>query len=200
MTNLELIYQARKGNEEAASKIFKEYNNLIFLTARKYFFYGADQDDVIQEASIGLIKAIHSFCGDRNASFKTFAFLCIKRQLITAIKSSNSGKQRILNAAMSNSSEVVSENYENTSINMFSSTSNHTPEDLCISKEKMRLLKKFIKTNLSRMENEILEYMMLEMSYIEIAEVLEREPKSIDNAIQRIKKKIKVFINSYDNI
>lgn len=200
MTNLELIYQARKGNEEAASKIFKEYNNLILLTARKYFFYGADQDDVIQEASIGLIKAIHSFCESRNASFKTFAFLCIKRQLITGIKSSNSGKQRILNVAMSNSSEIVSENYENASTNMFSSTSSQNPEDLCISKEKMKLLKKFIKTNLSKMENEILEYMMLEMSYIEIAGVLKREPKSIDNAIQRIKKKIKVFINDYDNI
>ncbi|MDU1911616.1 sigma-70 family RNA polymerase sigma factor [Fusobacterium sp.] len=200
MTNLELIYRARKGNEEAANRIFKEYNNLILLTAKKYFFYGADHDDVIQEASIGLIKAIHSFCEGKNASFKTFAFLCIKRQLITAIKSSNSGKQRILNIAISNSSEIISKNYENTSINMFSSTSFNNPEDSCISKEKMKLLKKFIKSNLSKMENEILEYMLLEMTYTEIAEILDREPKSIDNAIQRIKKKIKVFINEYDSI
>ena len=97
MVSLHLIEKAKAGSEEAIQEIFKSFQGIMLLKTKKYFFYGGDKDDVLQEAMIGLLKAINGYEADRQASFKTFAILCIKRQLITAIKSSNSGKYKILN-------------------------------------------------------------------------------------------------------
>lgn len=153
---------------------------------------------MLQEAMIGLLKAINGYEADRQASFKTFAILCIKRQLITAIKSSNSGKYKILNMAVNNNENSYDYNaapaYSNKSFNFYN------PEEIYLSKEKFRALKKYLKTNLSKMENEIFDYMLIEMTYMEIADKTGRDPKSVDNAIQRIKKKLKTFTNEYDAV
>lgn len=195
MINTQTIYAAKNGDEDAIQEIFKDFRQLMLLKTKNYFFYGADKDDVQQEAMIGLLKAINAYDETKNASFTTFAILCIKRQIITAIKNSNSGKNRILNMAMSNSNETDEEadiTYENKSFAFYN------PEEIYLGKEKMKYLNEYLKTHLSKMENEIFEYMLAEMSYTEIAEKTGRELKSVDNTIQRIKKKLKNFIEEYD--
>lgn len=195
MINTQTIYAAKNGDEDAIQEIFKDFRQLLLLKTKNYFFYGADKNDVLQEAMIGLLKAINCYDETKNASFTTFAILCIKRQIITAIKNSNSGKNKILNMAMSNSGEVDEETgitYENKSLTFYS------PEEIYLGKEKMKYLNEYLKTNLSKMENEIFEYMLAEMTYTEIAEKTGRELKSVDNTIQRIKKKLKTFIEEYD--
>lgn len=195
MINTQTIYAAKNGDEDAIQEIFKDFRQLLLLKTKNYFFYGADKDDVLQEAMIGLLKAINCYDETKNASFTTFAILCIKRQIISAIKNSNSGKNKILNMAMSNSVEADEETgitYENKSLTFYS------PEEIYLGKEKMRYLNEYLKNNLSKMENEIFEYMLAEMTYTEIAEKTGRELKSVDNTIQRIKKKLKTFIEEYD--
>ncbi|EHO85082.1 sigma-70 family RNA polymerase sigma factor [Fusobacterium ulcerans] len=198
MVSLHLIEKAKAGSEEAIQEIFKSFQGIMLLKTKKYFFYGGDKDDVLQEAMIGLLKAINGYEADRQASFKTFAILCIKRQLITAIKSSNSGKYKILNMAVNNNENSYDYNaapaYSSKSFNFYN------PEEIYLSKEKFRALKKYLKTNLSKMENEIFDYMLIEMTYMEIADKTGRDPKSVDNAIQRIKKKLKTFTNEYDAV
>lgn len=198
MVSLHLIKEAKAGSEEAIQEIFKSFQGIMLLKTKKYFFYGGDKDDVLQEAMIGLLKAINGYEADRQASFKTFAILCIKRQLITAIKSSNSGKYKILNMAINNNENSYDYNaapaYSSKSFNFYN------PEEIYLSKEKFRALKKYLKTNLSKMENEIFDYMLIEMTYMEIADKTGRDPKSVDNAIQRIKKKLKTFTNEYDAV
>ena len=153
---------------------------------------------MLQEAMIGLLKAINGYESGKQASFKTFAILCIKRQLITAIKSSNSGKHKMLNMAVNNNENSFDYNavpaYSNKSFNFYN------PEEIYLSKEKFKSLKKYLKTHLSKMENEIFDYMLVEMSYTEIASQTGREPKSVDNAIQRIKKKLKNFTDEYEAV
>lgn len=195
MINIQTIQAAKNGDEDAMQQIFREFKQLILLKTKNYFFYGADRDDVLQEARIGLLKAINGYDEKKKASFSTFAILCIKRQIITAIKNSNSGKNRILNIAMSNTNENEEEPsfiYENRSFSFYN------PEEIYLSKEKIRYLNRYLKTHLSKMENEIFEYMLCEMSYTEIAKKTGRELKSVDNTIQRIKKKLKIFIDEYD--
>ena len=195
MINIQTIHAAKNGDEDAMQQIFREFKQLILLKTKNYFFYGADKEDVLQEARIGLLKAINAYDESKKASFSTFAILCIKRQIITAIKNSNSGKNRILNLAMSNTNESDEEldiTYENRSFAFYN------PEEIYLGKEKMRYLNEYLKTHLSKMENEIFEYMLAEMTYTEIAEKTGRELKSVDNTIQRIKKKLKTFINEYD--
>lgn len=198
MVSLHLIEKAKAGSEEAIQEIFKSFQGIMLLKTKKYFFYGGDKDDVLQEAMIGLLKAINGYEADRQASFKTFAILCIKRQLITAIKSSNSGKYKILNMAVNNNENSYDYNaapaYSSKSFNFYN------PEEIYLSKEKFRALKKYLKTNLSKMENEIFDYMLIEMTYMEIADKTGRDPKSVDNAIQRIKKKLKTFTNEYNAV
>lgn len=198
MVSLHLIEKAKAGSEEAIQEIFKSFQGIMLLKTKKYFFYGGDKDDVLQEAMIGLLKAINGYEANRQASFKTFAILCIKRQLITAIKSSNSGKYKILNMAVNNNENSYDYNaapaYSSKSFNFYN------PEEIYLSKEKFRALKKYLKTNLSKMENEIFDYMLIEMTYMEIADKTGRDPKSVDNAIQRIKKKLKTFTNEYNAV
>ena len=194
MIDHQTLKKAQKGDENSIQEIFLEFRHLIYMRAKKFFFYGADRDDVIQEAMIGLLKAINAYDDRKKASFPTFAALCIKRQLITALKSSNSGKHRILNMAV----PATEENQESKFTYSNNSLQFCNPEDIFMSKEKFKALDYYLKNNLSKMENEIFEYMLTEMSYTEIAKITGREPKSVDNSIQRIKKKLKKFLDEYD--
>ena len=194
MVSSQTIKSAQQGNEMAIQEIFSKFKNIIQMRTKNYFFYGGDREDVIQEAMIGLLKAINGYDENKTASFTTFAILCIKRQIITAIKSSNAGKNRILNMAMINPETEDTSNisYSNKSFNFYNL------EEIVMSKERFRELNRYLKTNLSKMENEVFEYMLSEMTYTEIAEKTGRTPKSIDNSIQRIKKKLNRFLEEYD--
>lgn len=195
MINSQTIKNAKAGNESAIQEIFSSFKSILQLKTN-YFFYGGDKEDVLQEAMIGLLKAINAYDENKNASFTTFAILCIKRQIITAIKSSNSGKNKILNMAMYSPETEDNSNiaYETKSFNFYN------PEEIYLSKERFRLLNQYLKNNLSKMENEIFEYMLSEMTYTEIAKKTGRDPKSVDNSIQRIKKKLNGFLKEYDSI
>ena len=176
--------------------ILKNYKNFIFMNSRNYFLVGADQDDLLQEGMIGLIKAIKAYDCDKKASFKTFATICIKRQIITAIKSSNAQKNSALNSASGNYIECDDGKEVNYTKGLTSSM-HHNPEELFLSKEKMDSLERFSEKNFSKFEREVFQLLIRGYSYREIAEKLDRTLKTIDNTIQRIKRKSEDWIEEY---
>jgi RNA polymerase sporulation-specific sigma factor len=194
MMEVNLVKMAQEGDQEAVAQIFSKYRGLVLMKSKNYFLNGADRDDLLQEGMIGLLKAIRAYDEGKNTSFNTFASLCIKRQIITAIKNSNSGKHRMLNLASNGFYEGEESNvsYERKSFNFYN------PEEIFLGKEKLEALKEYLNDNLSKMENEIFDYMLLGNNYIEIAEKTGRKIKSVDNAIQRIKKKVKGFLEEYE--
>ncbi|MDU1910196.1 sigma-70 family RNA polymerase sigma factor [Fusobacterium sp.] len=199
MENWYIIQKIRKGNQRAVEKIIKKYEKLIFSTAEKYFFYGAEKEDVLQEAYIGFLKAVNSYKRNKNTSFITYAVVCIKNHLIATFKKFNSSKQQILNEAINNSSKNMLNMYEGFTYKIFPSKQFHTPEEILIAKEKAELLQNFLETNLTKAEKEILTYILKELSYTEISKLTNKSPKVIDNAIQRIKRKAKAYMKKYDS-
>lgn len=195
MINKEDILLAKQGDIESIEKIVTEYKNLIYIRNKTLFLKGADKDDLIQEGMIGLMKAIKSFDETRNVCFSTFAALCIKRQVITAVKNYNSEKNKKLNSAIqgegySEIEEVIK--YSNPSLKY------HTPEQIILGKELVRHLKKFLEENLSLLEKQVFSNMVKGYTYLEIASILKKDSKSIDNSIQRIKKKVLIFLEKYN--
>ena len=195
MIKNEDILLAKQGDVESIEKIVTEYKSLIYMRNRTLFLKGAEREDLVQEGMIGLMKAIRSFDENRSACFSTFASLCIKRQIITAVKNYNSERNRNLNSAMqgegySEIEELI--RYNNPSLKYY------TPEQIVIGEELMKTLKKFLRVNLSGLEKDVFSYMVKGYGYLEIAEKLEKEPKAIDNSIQRIKKKVLIFLEKYN--
>lgn len=195
MIKNEDILLAKQGDVESIEKIVAEYKSLIYIRNRTLFLKGAEREDLVQEGMIGLMKAIRSFDENRSACFSTFASLCIKRQIITAVKNYNSERNRNLNSAMqgegySEIEELI--RYNNPSLKYY------TPEQIVIGEELMKTLKKFLRVNLSGLEKDVFSYMVKGYGYLEIAEKLEKEPKAIDNSIQRIKKKVLIFLEKYN--
>ncbi|MGL4628465.1 sigma-70 family RNA polymerase sigma factor [Cetobacterium sp.] len=195
MIKNEDILLAKQGDVESIEKIVTEYKSLIYIRNRTLFLKGAEREDLVQEGMIGLMKAIRSFDENRSACFSTFASLCIKRQIITAVKNYNSERNRNLNSAMqgegySEIEELI--RYNNPSLKYY------TPEQIVIGEELMKTLKKFLRVNLSGLEKDVFSYMVKGYGYLEIAEKLEKEPKAIDNSIQRIKKKVLIFLEKYN--
>ena len=183
----EVVAKAQNGNAEAIDLILKEYKKLIFLNVKNYFLIGADQDDLLQEGTIGLLKAIQAYTRGK-ASFKTFATLCIRRQILTAVRSSNAQKNSALNAASGNTLE--NENgYETYPKNLYS-TIKYNPEEITD-------FQKFVESNFSPFEKVVFEYMIKGFSYKEIARELNRSPKTIDNSFQRIKRKSELWLSTY---
>lgn len=195
MINKEDILLAKQGDIDSIEKIVTEYRNLIYIRNKTLFLKGAEREDLVQEGMIGLMKAIKSFDENRSACFSTFASLCIKRQIITAVKNYNSEKNKNLNNAMQGEGYSELEDlirYSSPSLKYY------TPEQIVIGKELMKLLKRFLKANLSSLEKEVLSYMIKGYGYLEIAKKLEKEPKAIDNSMQRIKKKVGIFLKKYN--
>lgn len=195
MINKEDILLAKQGDIDSIEKIVTEYRNLIYMRNRTLFLKGAEREDLVQEGMIGLMKAIKSFDENRSACFSTFASLCIKRQIITAVKNYNSKKNKNLNNAMQGGEYSELEDlikYNKPSLKYY------TPEQIVIGKELIKLMKKYLKDNLSGLEKEVFTLMVKGYGYLEIAKKLEKEPKSIDNSIQRIKKKVDIFLYQYN--
>ncbi len=190
MSDEELVLTYRTGNEGAADILVEKYKNLVRMKARAYFLMGADSEDLVQEGMIGLYKAIRDYNPEKDAVFMTFASLCIGRQIRTAITAYNRQKNAPLNTYISLDMPVTDEQGDDASLkDVIASEYEMNPEALIIDREQAdRLISKLYKS-LSKMEWQVLELYKEGLSYAEIAVYLEKTPKAVDNAIQRIRTK-----------
>ncbi len=188
----QLIELARGGDDKAIETLLHRYRHYARAKARTYFLAGADKEDVVQEGMIGLFKAIRDFQGDRNTAFRAFAELCITRQIITAIKTATRQKHIPLNSYVSLNKPQGSDgdHDEPTLMDSLGSRSSLDPAELVISAEQIAAIKSSMTRLLSSLETEVLQLYMDGKSYQEIADMLGRHVKSIDNALQRIKRKL----------
>lgn len=191
LTDENIISQIKQGDEEALAYLLEKYKDLVNVRVGKYFMIGAEREDVIQEGMIGLFKAIKSFNPDKQNSFKSFANICIERQLITAIKSSNRQKHMPLNSYLSLNTSAYEDNGDS-GIELIETFNNKTVEDpleTIMKQEYYSQLQNAVNKNLSKFEKQVLNRFMKGDSYMKIAESLDSPVKSVDNAIQRIRKK-----------
>ena len=191
LTDEELIKNIKKGNESAETELFSRYKDLVVKIARGYFIVGGDLEDLVQEGMIGLYKAIKGFSDEKEASFKTFAVLCIKHQIQTAIKHANTNKNKPLSSAVSFQSFTENGMSENLDFLPISLILEDTPEEKIIDKENFKSLNEKIKNHLSPLEFKVLKLYLQGYSYREISTALNVSSKSIDNSLSRIKTKLK---------
>ena len=187
----EIIDKARDGSEQALSYLLEKYKELVKMKVGKYYIIGAEKEDIIQEGMIGLFKAIKTYKPDKNNSFKTFANMCIERQLITAIKSSNRHKHIPLNSYLSLNISAY-DNDDEDSTELIANLNNKSVEDpleTIMNRENYEELEKSIDKSLSKFEKQVLSRFLKGESYVAIAQKLDSPVKSVDNAIQRIRKK-----------
>ena len=177
----ELISRFKNGESEILDYLMEKYKNMVRKKARTMFLIGGENDDLIQEGMIGLFKAVRDYQPDRDAAFQTFASICVDRQIYNAIQSSNRQKHQPLNSYIS-LSEQDGENEEHLGDNW-----GENPESIIIDQENVQDLEQEITATLSPMENQVLEYYLAGNGYGEIAQIMGKTPKSIDNALQRIR-------------
>lgn len=191
-TDEQLVEAIVSGDSEAMDFLMNKYKNLVRSRARTLFLVGADKEDLIQEGMIGLYKAIRDFDASKNVSFQSFAELCINRQMYSAIKGSNTKKNQPLNNYISIDSMEVSEDRESPLEQLLGINfeKNKNPEQLMLDKEAASVLEYTLVGHLSAMEKQVLHFYMKDMNYSQIAVALGKEPKAVDNALQRIKKKL----------
>ena len=192
----ELVLMAQDGDEAAQEYLLDKYKSLVRAKSRAYFLIGADSEDIIQEGMIGLYKAVRDYNEDKNASFRSFAELCVNRQMITAIKAATRQKHQPLNSYVSLNKPVYEEESEQTYMDFLQSESSSllNPEVLLIGQENKHFLEDQMVKNLSSFETRVLLLYLQGRSYFEIAHVLDKPEKSIDNALQRVKKKLEKFL------
>lgn len=192
----ELIDRLRNGEESIVDYICDKYKNLVRSKAKSMYILGADGEDLIQEGMIGLFKAVRDYDSGRDASFFTFADLCISRQMYTAVQASKRQKHIPLNSYISlygNHSEKE-EGEERNLLEALADPAELNPEALFLDKERVAYLEQMIENELSGFEKQVLDLYMTGMSYTQIAKVLGRDEKSADNALQRLKGKIKKML------
>lgn len=185
----ELITLAKAGDKDALECLLKKYKDLVDMKVSKYFIIGAEREDIVQEGMIGLYKAVKNFNEEKENSFKSFANLCIERQLITAIKTSNRQKHIPLNSSISLNSNAYDNEGDAELMEMLDTNTAEDPLDTITKKEYYKTIEKKIETSLSDFEKQVLNRYAMGESYIKIAEKLDAPIKSVDNAIQRIRKK-----------
>lgn len=189
MTDEEIVSLAEK-DRSAEEFLLNKYKNLVKSRAKMYFLAGGDNDDLMQEGMIGLFKAIHDYNSDKQASFYSFAELCVKRQIFTAIKTAARQKHQPLNTYISLNKPVYEDVSERTLVETLAERESVDPEKLYIMHEKLKDIEKEIDEKLSDLEKRVLILHLQGMSYQEISEIINKPTKSIDNALQRIKKKL----------
>ncbi|MCK9217500.1 MAG: RNA polymerase sporulation sigma factor SigH [Firmicutes bacterium] len=190
----ELVITAKNGDKEALEYLINKYKNFVRAKARSYFLIGADKEDIVQEGMIGLYKAIRDFKNDKLSSFRAFAELCITRQIITAIKTATRQKHIPLNSYISLNKPIYDEESDRTLLDILTSVKITDPEELIINKEELCSIELKIGEILSDLELEVLMSYLQGKSYQEIAVDLDRHVKSIDNALQRVKRKLEKFL------
>jgi RNA polymerase sporulation-specific sigma factor len=183
-----------KGDSEALDYLIQKYRNFVRAKARTYFLIGADREDIVQEGMIGLYKAIRDFRGDKLSSFKAFAELCITRQIITAIKTATRQKHIPLNSYVSLDKPIYDEESDRTLMDVISGTKVSDPEELIINQEEFDDIEIKMAELLSDLERKVLALYLDGQSYQEISEELNRHVKSIDNALQRVKRKLERYL------
>jgi len=198
MMDEELVLSARDGDKEALEYIINKYKNFVRAKARSYFLIGADREDIVQEGMIGLYKSIRDFKNDKLSSFRAFAELCITRQIITAIKTATRQKHIPLNSYISLNKPIYDEESDRTLLDILTATKITDPEELIISREELCSIESKIGEILSDLELEVLMSYLQGKSYQEIAVDLDRHVKSIDNALQRVKRKLEKFLEGND--
>ncbi|MEG0473137.1 MAG: RNA polymerase sporulation sigma factor SigH [Solibacillus sp.] len=186
----EIIEMVHDGNTDALDYLISKYRLLVKAKARSYFLIGADKEDIVQEGMIGLYKAIRDFKGDKLSSFRAFAELCITRQIITAIKTATRQKHIPLNSYVSLDKPIYDEESERTLMDVLTGTIVDDPEELMINREEFGYLEGKMGEILSELELQVLALYLDGQSYVEISEELNRHVKSIDNALQRVKRKL----------
>ncbi|RXI48099.1 RNA polymerase sporulation sigma factor SigH [Clostridium tetani] len=196
MLDEEVVLEAKEGNIRAQEYLINKYKNFVKAKAKSYFLIGADREDIYQEGMIGLYKAIRDFRADRLASFKAFAELCITRQIITAIKTATRQKHIPLNTYISLNKPIYDDESDRTLMDILSEAKVSDPEELVISREEIGCIQNEMEEVLSALEMEVLMSYIDGKSYQEIACDLDRHAKSIDNALQRVKRKLEKFLNS----
>lgn len=194
-TDEELVLEAKSGNKRAQEHLINKYENFVKNKAKSYFLIGADKEDIYQEGMIGLYKAIRDYKGDKLTSFKAFAEICVTRQIITAIKTATRQKHIPLNTYVSLNKPIYEEESDRTLLDVLAGLKITDPEELMISKEEMKHIEKEIENVLSDLEMEVLSSYLDGKSYQEIACDLDRHAKSIDNALQRVKRKLEKCLN-----
>jgi RNA polymerase sporulation-specific sigma factor len=194
----EIVKLAKNGDEFATEYLISKYKNFVRVKAKSYFLVGADREDIIQEGMIGLYKSIRDFRADKLSSFRAFAELCITRQIITAIKTATRQKHIPLNSYISLNKPIYDEDSDRTMLDILSGTKVTDPEEVFISHELSGDLREKIQQNLSELESQVLMSYLEGKSYQEMAKELNRHVKSIDNALQRVKRKIEKTLGDKD--
>jgi RNA polymerase sporulation-specific sigma factor len=194
MLDEEIIDETRSGNSRALEYLINKYKGFVRAKARTYFLIGADREDIIQEGMIGLYKAIRDFREDKLSSFRAFAELCITRQIITAIKTATRQKHIPLNSYISLNKPIFDEESDRTLMDIISEDTINDPEEMVINREEFSGIEEKMGEILSGLECEVLALYLEGRSYQEIAVDLDRHVKSIDNALQRVKRKLEKYL------
>lgn len=194
MLDEEVVEDARNGDMDALEYLMDKYKSFVRSKARCYFLVGADREDIVQEGMIGLYKAIRDFRSDKLSSFRAFAELCITRQIITAIKTATRQKHIPLNSYVSLNKPIYDVESDRTLMDIISEATVSDPEELVISQEEFHHIESKIGEILSDLEWEVLTTYLQGKSYQEIADELGRHVKSIDNALQRVKRKLEHYL------
>ncbi|WP_052455631.1 RNA polymerase sporulation sigma factor SigH [Bhargavaea cecembensis] len=191
-----LVEMVHSGRTDALDFLIRKYQYFVRMKARSYFLVGADREDIIQEGMIGLYKAIRDFRGDKLSSFRAFAELCITRQIITAIKTATRQKHIPLNSSVSLDKPIYDEESERTLLDMLTGPEEDDPADLMVHREEFARLEQEMNEVLSVLERQVLALYLEGRSYQEISVALGRQVKSIDNALQRIKRKLEQHLTA----
>lgn len=189
-----VVELARKGDPKAQEQLIRKYKNFVRSKARAYFLIGADREDIVQEGMIGLFKAMRDFQPDRVTSFRSFAELCIKRQIITAIKTATRQKHIPLNSYVSLNKPIFDEESDRTLYDMMMNSKELNPEHLVIKREELSQIEEKMGEVLSDLEWKVLNAYLEGKSYNEISLEMNKHVKSVDNALQRVKKKLEKFM------
>ncbi|MET3291418.1 RNA polymerase sporulation sigma factor SigH [Brevibacillus fluminis] len=194
MSDEEVVDLVRDNDAEALEYLINKYKNFVRAKARSYFLIGADREDIVQEGMIGLYKSIRDFRGDKLTSFKAFAELCITRQIITAIKTATRQKHIPLNSYVSLDKPIYDEDSDRTLLDVICGTKVTDPEELFINREEFDDIEGKMSEILSELERQVLMLYLDGRSYQQIAVELKRHVKSIDNALQRVKRKLEKYL------
>ncbi len=197
-TDEELIVRLRDGERDITDHIMEKYKSMVKVKAKSMFLLGGEGDDLIQEGMIGLFKAIRDYDSGRDASFATFAELCVSRQMYTAVQASSRKKHMPLNSYISlYAGSIEGDRNEDAELmNALPANSGMGPEEMMIDRENTEALEQAIDRELSPFEKQVLDLYLTGMGYAEIARVLGKDAKSTDNALQRIRAKLKRFLRS----
>ncbi|NLC08272.1 MAG: RNA polymerase sporulation sigma factor SigH [Syntrophomonadaceae bacterium] len=199
LSDEEIVEMVRDGNHLAEEHLINKYRNFVRAKARSYFLIGADREDIIQEGMIGLFKAIRDFRCDKLSSFRAFAELCVTRQIITAIKTATRQKHIPLNSYVSLNKPIYDEDSDRTLLDVITGSKITDPEELIISREEFDGIEEKMGEILSSLEWKVLMSYLEGKSYQEIAVDLKRHVKSIDNALQRVKRKLERYLEKRDD-